>query len=509
MGSNSTLIFGPPGCGKTHTLIESVKEALTNGTPPDRIAFVSFTKKAIREATDRACAEFNLTDKDLPHFRTLHSMAFRGLGLQSSDMLARTDWKVIGQQLGLVFDGANSISPEDGMIMPVAVGNGDKYLEIMHRARYKLVTMDQEYNHVGNRELYYALFDRIERVVSEYKRQLFKWDFVDLIESYIENVEPPFLDLLIVDEAQDLTPLQWKMVQKIALSAKKVLYAGDDDQAIHRWTGVDVELFLNCSEQTRILTQSYRLPISVHGLSQHMVQRINNRKEKDFRPTSHEGTVNFHRSLEELDFSTGSWTLMARTNSIVKGWGEQMEDAGLLYSIKGRSSIDPVTAEVISFWKILRQGGKLPLASVIKLYETVPKMGDFRVVKRGSSKLLETVNPESFLSYEDLSVDYGMVAPQDRDPMDVARLGTHAKQYIQAIERRGGDIMSVPKVKLSTFHAMKGGEDDNCVVSMSTPRVCAESPHQDDEHRAFYVGVTRSKNNLHVIESHKGYRYQI
>lgn len=508
MGS-STLIFGPPGCGKTHTLIESVKQALAEGTSPDRIAFVSFTKKAVREATDRACAAFNLTEKDLPYFRTLHSMAFRGLGLQSSDMLGRDDWRILGNQLGLIFDGVSGVSPDDGMIMPLPIGKGDTYLQLMTRARYKMISFEKEYNQHGDRDMYFPLLEKIEKIVSTYKQENTKYDFVDLIELYIQSVMPPSLDLLIVDEAQDLTPLQWEMVKTISSNAKKVLYAGDDDQAIHRWTGVDVRLFLGCSDQKEILTQSYRLPVSVHRLSQHLVHRIDERQEKEFKPTEDRGSVNFHRQIRELDFSTGSWTLMARTNAMVREWGELLQSEGLLYSIKGRSSISQSTAEVITSWKKLQRGEHLPLASVVKLYENVPKMGDFKVVKRGSSNLLQAVDPESLLSYEDLKEKYGMAAPKDRDAMDVARLGTHDKLYFEAIERRGEDILDEPRIKLSTFHAMKGGEDDNCVVSLSSTRACAENRNQDDEHRAFYVGVTRAKKNLHIIESDKKYRYLI
>ena len=72
------LVLGGPGAGKTHRLMKVVRDALARGVKPDRVALVSFTNAATDEARDRACEEFGLTRKDLPHFRTIHSHAFRG-----------------------------------------------------------------------------------------------------------------------------------------------------------------------------------------------------------------------------------------------------------------------------------------------------------------------------------------------------------------------------------------------------------------------------------------------
>ena len=46
-------IFGPPGTGKTTTLLNLVDKELDRGTPSSEIAFLAFTRKAAREARER------------------------------------------------------------------------------------------------------------------------------------------------------------------------------------------------------------------------------------------------------------------------------------------------------------------------------------------------------------------------------------------------------------------------------------------------------------------------
>ena len=81
------IILGPPGTGKTTYLLEQMEKELDRGITPDRIGFVSFTRRAAQEAKDRAKKKFKLGDKDLPWIRTLHSLCFRALGLSSAEVL--------------------------------------------------------------------------------------------------------------------------------------------------------------------------------------------------------------------------------------------------------------------------------------------------------------------------------------------------------------------------------------------------------------------------------------
>ena len=200
---------------------------------------------------------------------------------------------------------------------------------------------------------------------------------------------------------------------------------------------------------------------------------------------------------------------MARTNSFVNDIAEFLEQNRYFYSRKGHWSVSEKKLEAMSVWKDITSGKGVYVSRVRKMYEMVPKTGKGAVVKRGSAKLLDAAGPDELLTYDKLVKEFGLLAPISTDQTDIIRLSDEEKIYIRSVERRGESIYKEPRIKISTIHAMKGGEDDNVAVYLGSTKACVESKHPEDEDRIFYVAVTRAKQNLYLIESDKKYRYEI
>lgn len=500
-----TLIFGPPGCGKTYTLINLIRDELANGTPPDRIGFVSFSKKSIEEARTRAGSELGLTGKDLPWFRTLHSIGHRWLGLNHEDIMSYNDFQNLGRDLGMVFDPNTAKVFEDGLV-PLSNKEGNKYLEIIARSAMRCVTLEDEFNDRADYSLYWENLKHINRAYTAYKTNNMRHDYTDMVTKFVSQGTAPTLDVLIVDEAQDLTPLQWQQVSVLKQHAARVYYAGDDDQCIHRWNGVEVSHFMNACDVRRILDQSYRVPKEVFKLANQIVKRIHYRQDKQWRPMEREGAIHWHSNWFDVDIDKGSWTIMGRTNLIATKVANQLREDGHLFRMYDKLSFNEDLIYAMAIWQRLSDGESIGFEDAKYLYRQVPKQGPRAVVKRGSIKTFDAVDPQSVFTYEQLVRDHGLIAAKTADGRDVCNVSKDDRLYMSAIKRRG-DFK--PRITVSTIHRMKGGEDDNIMLLTESCYPAVNNPNQDDEHRVFYTGITRTKHNLHIVDSECKYRYVI
>jgi DNA helicase-2/ATP-dependent DNA helicase PcrA len=413
---------------------------------------------------------------------------------------------VLGRILNLNFKEGRTFDPEGDWYLPGDFFD-DAYLRIYDRSRLRMVSFEQEFKEAADYTMSYPALTQMVGTWESYKAVNGKLDFTDMLLKFLQVGETPRLELLIVDEAQDLTPLQWAVVRRLMETTKETYFAGDDDQAIHTWAGVDIKLFLGSSDDKKILDQSFRIPRKVYDLAETVVQRIHVRQPKFWMPTDCEGSVSFHMDRRTVPLEQGSWTLMARTNFQVNELAKSLREDGVFYSRGRQRSVSLPLSQGIESWFRLMKGETLTKDEVKALMKRLPKSGKRKALMSGATAALDTGDPEGQYSLELLQKDYGLLI--NSGGVEVFGLTDDEEIYIRSLLREGVKLTEDPKIKLSTVHAMKGGEDDNIMLLTDSTRNCALSPDQDSECRVWYTGITRTKENLHVVESNRKYRYQI
>jgi DNA helicase II / ATP-dependent DNA helicase PcrA len=329
-----TIILGPPGTGKTTTLLNLVDEFIQQGIRPKQIGYFSFTKKAAREAATRASEKFGLDiDTDLSNFRTLHSYAFRMLGMTKEKMMKTEDYKEFGQKCGIPIKTA-TFSDNDGTF-----NSDNEYLTIINTAAVKRMDLLEYYDSRKNlldieRNTLFLLSEELKR----FKKEKELKDFNDLLEDFISKEIYPSFEVLFIDEAQDLSLIQWEMVRAIWKNSKKTYIAGDDDQAIFKWAGADVDHFIALKEEVddiKTLEQSYRIPGGpIHELSQKIISKVQNRFDKQYKPREEIGILKRYSDITQVDMSQGNWLVLSSANYFLDDAKELVRITWMVLSIQ-------------------------------------------------------------------------------------------------------------------------------------------------------------------------------
>jgi len=246
--SGPLLVIAGAGSGKTRTIVYRLARLVEQGTQPENILLLTFTRKASQEMLARAS---HLLHRGLSQASggTFHSFAYAQLRRFANFAGYGNGFTIMDRSdaTGLVKEARERL----------ALGKGDKafpkrdtLLEIVSKARNKERDMDQvvaaEYIHL----LPYA--EDLSRIAGEYaalKKAHALLDYDDLLFE-LERLlvaEPQVLAQItarwrhvMVDEYQDTNLVQARLVKLLAGEERNVCAVGDDAQSIYAFRGANV-----------------------------------------------------------------------------------------------------------------------------------------------------------------------------------------------------------------------------------------------------------------------------
>ena len=504
-GPGPVLVMAGPGTGKTQTLMGRVRHLLEKGTDPSHILILTFTRKAAREIRDRlqrACP----AGTALPKADTLHALGLEYwtqvmgeapilLSEESSRRLfAAANPELQGKALKTAWN-EQSLQRERGVRIPD--DQTRRYLD--HKARFNLV------------------------------------DYTDLLEFWLEHLElghcVPNYDHVLVDEVQDLSPLQLGLVTALSGKSGQGFFAiGDPDQAIYGFRGavsdIDARLKNVWPDLGRIrLVSNYRSSQQILDLSSKLFSRRQTLEAKKdiaaslvlFEAQSADqeanwmasrirellgGTGHWQADVQGTHFSPGDIAVLVRLKVLIPPIVKALENAGIPVSVPEQEPFftDPrvevllgIAGNVLGMPDAVEQDlpacpekivGKGPLAMAVYLSETSP----FDALFWKSRAFLDLVK-----AYQSFGGWLGL--------MNMVRLETE----LCAIRAKA------QKVQVMTMHGAKGlefeavflpGLEEGIIpfagMDMLLGKTVEDGVDLEEERRLFYVGLTRAKSMLYM-----------
>ncbi|WP_396653055.1 ATP-dependent helicase [Metabacillus arenae] len=307
----SLLVLAGAGSGKTRVLTARAAHMIqTHQIEPESMMLVTFTSKAAREMKDRIIMINGLSSNKTKRLLTgtFHSIFYKILsfhqpGKWQGPNLIKWDWqkeqyvKQAGKELGLdekefPYDQAlqqisfwkNTLLPEEKF---VPKGDWEEKVHFLYRHYEKLKHERDQFDFDDMLLKCYELFKQEPHILKKYQERF---------------------HYFLVDEFQDINPIQYEMIKMLSAKSGNLCAVGDDDQSIYAFRGSDPSIILNFKKdfpnaEIVHLKKNYRSSHPIVSTAKQIISLNKHRYQKEI--TAHyerkEGPVVFSPYDEEVE----------------------------------------------------------------------------------------------------------------------------------------------------------------------------------------------------------------
>lgn len=465
------VIYGPPGTGKSTEIIKRA-EFYTEKYDKDKIALCSYTKAAAQVLAKRC----GIKSK---YIGTLHSLAYKVAGIIREQVVDNTKLRAFFNEIGIPFSG-NSVN-EDKVLF-----DGDYYLSMHYKAVAECKDDIDKLNMPGS----FAEYEYFTEAYSIWKNANGYVDYNDMLQLAIQQ-ESLDVDVIFIDEAQDLSKLQWNLIEHWTSRIPNIIIAGDDDQAIYEWAGACPQGMSNFEKTYKadrvVLNQSYRIPNKVHKIAEDITKNIKNRVDKVYMPRDYDGIVHHYIDFDQITEikHNDDILILYRNHSMLKAIENYLVKNHLPYVTDNGP-------------KGLCQGF---LWKLIKTYKKLQQSKNYTLTKT-QHKLLARGLQERYRNMLGTDDEYKIFEEPWQNTINI---NIEDQIYFEALEKHNCMFEIEPTIHLSSIHGAKGREAERVILLNSLGEMTADAYYQNENHemeqeaRVFYVAVTRAKKRLDIV----------
>jgi DNA helicase-2/ATP-dependent DNA helicase PcrA len=320
-----------------------------------------------------------------------------------------------------------------------------------------------------------------------------------------------------VDEYQDISPLQQRLINAWLGSREELCVVGDPAQTIYSFAGA-TPVFLNSftqrfpeAEVVR-LTTGYRSTPEIIFTANSILRKgamgnelvaINDHGSKPTITAYNDESSEIAGIVQDITKLISEGTpaqeiaVLARTNNQLNGLEKAMNSAGLPYQVRNTERFFD-RKEVRDFLKQVRTASVIPTEGVVWLDELRTLAQPFLTggAIDGIAALLHLAR--------ELDTDSGFT-PKN--------LRTYLREVEDRVQQNNPPTM--PVTTLATLHAAKGLEWERVflmgvsdgILPLENNSTTGDQASIDEERRLFYVGITRAKSDLRLSYRGKASRF--